>query len=100
MEECLSFSTSIPQNNLQNSIDSDNEADHIAPLFDDLNFKDKFIPPTNKEVIDWLKQTQGILSNDLRLLLGLPILKERERIKYSGLLSLRQQIYIYRELNE
>jgi hypothetical protein len=77
-----------------------NNIDCIQPLFSDIDVGPKFIAPTNRQVQDWLKQTQGILSNDLRQRLSLPILKERETIVYTGPLSLSQQMYIYHELVE
>lgn len=58
-----------------------------------------FVRPTNREVQDWLAQTRGMLSNELRHWAGLVPLLGR-RVLYTGPLTLAQQWWIYCELND
>lgn len=64
-----------------------------------LSKQDKFVVPTNLQVCEWLKQTKGILTNEMRLFIGFPSDPSRAPIKYSGPLTLPQQIYVFHQLN-
>ncbi len=51
----------------------------------------------SKNVQDFLKQTEGVYTNDILRHLGRPTLPDRE-IKYTGPLSIQQQWYILCEI--
>ena len=59
----------------------------------------RFTTPCDKDVREWLRQTRGVLTNEVRAWLGLPPIESRSVIKYEGPLSLAQQYYVLCELN-
>lgn len=62
--------------------------------------KKNFKVPTNKEIAEYLKQTKGIVDNELLNFLGLKSHVKREIFWYHGNLSLQQRVYIFQTLNE
>lgn len=61
-------------------------------LFPDLHVPDlpRFTQPTTREITAWLRDTEGVWSNELLRWLGRPEVSERI-VMYTGPLSLAQQ---------
>ena len=72
-------------------------------LFPDLNIPKKgikkFKKPTNREIQQWLKETEGVWSNDILVWLNKPTIIGREN-KYTGSLTIAQQWWIICELQD
>ena len=58
-----------------------------------------FKTPTNRQIVDWLKQTKGILSKEMKTFLHLPI-RSTDTNTYTGPLTVSQQVWIYQTINE
>lgn len=69
----------------------------VVPLFSEYALP-KFIVPTPRQIQEWLQQTHGSMTNDLRIARGLQSDPRRDHIKYTGPLTLAQQLYILDEL--
>jgi hypothetical protein len=70
-------------------------------LFDGINFNnlDEYKTPKSKEITDFLSQTKGRLTNNLRKFLGYQQ-NPNCKINYNGLLTLAQQWEIISEISD
>lgn len=57
-----------------------------------------FKTPTNREITEWLRQTKGMLSKEVKMFLRLPI-REQDTVVYDGPLTVSQQVWIYQTIN-
>jgi hypothetical protein len=73
--------------------------DFLFPDIDITNIE-PFKIPLDRQIIDWIKQTNGQYTNELRQFLNLPKLDSRSHIVYNGPLTLAQQYWIICELSE
>lgn len=79
---------------------NDNEFMDIEPLFHDIKIDTEWMQPTPAQIIDWIKQTNGIVTNEMLNYLGYPMKTNRSDIHYAGDLTIQQQIYILHELTD
>jgi hypothetical protein len=61
---------------------------------------EKFVTPTNIEIGDWIRQTEGMYTNEILIWLGKSPDPKRENVKYIGKLTLPQQWFILCDLED
>jgi hypothetical protein len=60
----------------------------------------RFRTPTRREIAEWIRQTEGVWTNEILEWLGRPVRPDRAGVKYHGPLTLAQQWWIIGELQD
>ena len=55
--------------------------------------------PSYREIVDYIKQTQGIVTNEILIYLGKPPIESRKDIQYKGPLTLDQQLFVLNNIS-